>query len=387
MEGSNSGLGIGVSGQNLGLGRAASFFVNNTANNESALVASTNSTGTGEAARFTSLGAANTGAAMTVTHQGDGPALVANNTGTNTAVQIGVTNPDNSNVALTVTTAGEGRAAEFLSNNFVPTLAVGQEGQGAAAVFLKNAETGTVPTLIVNQFSTSEDVGASAITASSASLIAGSFNSQLRSSLAKALVGVYSGGGAVDAVGVYGQAITDSGFGYGVYGEGNRYGVFAQGELGASGTKTFMIDHPLDPENKYLRHFSVESPEILNMYRGNVVLDAADAATVVLPDYFEAINTEFTYQLTAIGAPARDLHVQYEIEGNTFAIAGGIAGMKVSWVVYAQRNDPYVRQTEGAREVELDKRPEERGKYLMPRLYGAPDSMGVMYRPTEPGQQ
>jgi len=74
---------------------------------------------------------------------------------------------------------------------------------------------------------------------------------------------------AYDFVGVYGWAnTTNSWYGYGVVGEGNWYGVFAIGDIDASGIKWFLIDHPLDPENKYLRHACPESPEVLNFYRG-----------------------------------------------------------------------------------------------------------------------
>ena len=31
------------------------------------------------------------------------------------------------------------------------------------------------------------------------------------------------------------------------------------GDVGASGTKPFVIDHPVDPENKILKHFAIES--------------------------------------------------------------------------------------------------------------------------------
>ena len=33
----------------------------------------------------------------------------------------------------------------------------------------------------------------------------------------------------------------------------------------------FRVDHPLDPENKYLSHSFVESPEMMNVYSGTVI--------------------------------------------------------------------------------------------------------------------
>ena len=74
------------------------------------------------------------------------------------------------------------------------------------------------------------------------------------------------------------------------------------GDFTASGVKAFTIDHPLDPENKMLRHFAVESNEVLNSYSGNATTDASGKVVVKLPDYFEAINKDFRYQLTVIGS-------------------------------------------------------------------------------------
>ena len=57
-----------------------------------------------------------------------------------------------------------------------------------------------------------------------------------------------------------------------------------------------MIDHPLDPANKYLYHSFVESPDMKNIYDGVITTDANGDATVVMPDYFEALNKDFRYQ-------------------------------------------------------------------------------------------
>jgi hypothetical protein len=67
----------------------------------------------------------------------------------------------------------------------------------------------------------------------------------------------------------------------------------------------FKIDHPLDPENKYLSHSFVESPDMMNIYNGIIRLNALGEAWVVLPDYFEALNRDFRYQLTSVGARNR----------------------------------------------------------------------------------
>jgi len=76
---------------------------------------------------------------------------------------------------------------------------------------------------------------------------------------------------------------------------------------------SFKIDHPLDPANKYLSHSFVESPDMKNIYDGVVVLDDMGEAVIELPDWFGALNKDFRYQLTAIGAPGPNLYIAEEI--------------------------------------------------------------------------
>ncbi len=92
---------------------------------------------------------------------------------------------------------------------------------------------------------------------------------------------------------------------------------------------SFKIDHPLDPANKYLYHSFVESPDMMNIYNGNAILDGGGEAIVTLPEWFETLNRDFRYQLTAVGAPGPNLYVAEEISGNHFKIAGGQPGAKV----------------------------------------------------------
>ena len=184
-------------------------------------------------------------------------------------------------------------------------------------------------------------------------------------------------GGSGQNYGVYGRAY-GSGTNYAVYGEalgsgGTNYAGYFDGDVHVAGeltatTKTFKIDHPLDPANKYLVHACVESPEMKNVYDGVVVLDAAGEAWVELPDWFEALNGDFRYQLTAIGAPGPNLYIAEKIAGNRFRIAGGEPGMEVCWQVTGIRHDKYAEEHPIV--VEEGKRPEDRGKYLHPELYG-----------------
>jgi len=148
----------------------------------------------------------------------------------------------------------------------------------------------------------------------------------------------------------------------------------------ATGTKSFRIDHPLDPENKYLQHYCAEGPEPLNIYRGRVTLDAQGEAWVTLPDYFADVNRDETYQLTAMGGPAPMLHVAEGASGNRFRIAGGSAGLEVCWTVAGVRNDLWTR-AQPARDV-IDKPEEARGKYIHPLLYGQPAERGEFFRRT-----
>ena len=193
--------------------------------------------------------------------------------------------------------------------------------------------------------------------------------------------GVYGGGG----LGIAGITSVDGGAG--VYGEDSSsaggYAGYFWGDVYVSGTLSkggggFKIDHPLDPEGQYLYHSFVESPDMMNVYNGNVVLDASGAAWVGLPDYFQAVNRDFRYQLTPIGAAMPGLYIAEEVSGNRFKIAGGKAGGKVSWQVTGIRHDPYAEANRIP--VEVDKPAEEKGTYLHPEVYGQPKTMAPDYR-------
>lgn len=157
------------------------------------------------------------------------------------------------------------------------------------------------------------------------------------------------------------------------------FAVFANGDMGASGVKPFYIDHPTEPATKYLRHFALESNEVLNVYRGNVILDANGEATVTLPNYFDKININFSYNLTSIGAKS-DVFIKEEIINNQFKIAGGLPNQKISWQVYSERNDAYLQQFPEKRAVEINKDANDSGKYLMPELFNQPKEKGIYHQ-------
>jgi hypothetical protein len=191
--------------------------------------------------------------------------------------------------------------------------------------------------------------------------------------------GAGASGTSTSGIGLSGTSTT----GTGVFGRGPffsfRAGVFNGGITVFNGLKLFKIDHPLDPENRYLLHTCVESSEMKNVYDGVARLNEDGSVWVELPQWFEALNGDFRYQLTAVGGPAPGLHVAEELSENRFKIAGGQEGMKVCWQVTGSRKDPAAAAHRF--EVEQEKDEEERGRYLEPSLYDAPEEQRVLIGP------
>ena len=152
---------------------------------------------------------------------------------------------------------------------------------------------------------------------------------------------------SLDPFGIAGVAGVSEG--YGIYGgSSSGYAGWFEGDVNINGTLSkqagsFKIDHPLDPENKYLYHSFVESPDMKNIYDGTITLDENGEAIVELPDYFEALNKDFRYQLTCIGGYA-PVYISKEVHDNMFKIAGGTPGLKVSWQVTGIRHDTYAEE-------------------------------------------
>jgi hypothetical protein len=151
--------------------------------------------------------------------------------------------------------------------------------------------------------------------------------------------------------------------------------VEVDGNLSKAGG-SFKIDHPLDPANKYLYHSFVESPDMKNIYDGNVTTNAEGEAVVTLPSWFDALNRDFRYQLTAIGQFAQAM-VSKEIANGRFSIKTDKPNVKVSWQVTGIRQDAWANAHRIP--VEETKSDKERGSYLHPELYNAPAEKGVLW--------
>jgi hypothetical protein len=225
----------------------------------------------------------------------------------------------------------------------------------AAGVFGKNLQSGSFGALGV-------DVGAFGISQSNIGVLAQSSSGQ------PALEADNYGGGEAGSflgdVSVQGNLDIVSG------------DAVINGNLNVSGSKNFRIDHPLDPANKYLVHSCIESPEMMNVYNGNVVTDASGDATVTLPDYFESLNRDFRYQLTVIGQFATAI-VARKVNDNRFTVRTDYPHVEVSWQVTGIRQDAFARAHPV--QVEQDKPMIERGRYLAPVEHGQPKSLGIGY--------
>jgi hypothetical protein len=81
------------------------------------------------------------------------------------------------------------------------------------------------------------------------------------------------------------------------------------GEMGYGGaitatattlTKTFVIDHPTEPDDRYLVHGCLEGPEGGVYYRGSGRIVDGVSTTIELPQYVHALAADFTVQITPI---------------------------------------------------------------------------------------
>jgi hypothetical protein len=70
-----------------------------------------------------------------------------------------------------------------------------------------------------------------------------------------------------------------------------------------------------------------------HLQAGVVALATKVKAVVTLPKGVKDLHGQLSYQLTAIGGPAPNLHIDQQINGGKFKIAGGTGKGSVSWQV------------------------------------------------------
>jgi hypothetical protein len=319
-----------------GTGPNGIFQISRSGNTQTALQGLTN--GRGRAGFFRIQNSANTGPALESQTNGSGFAIEGLALGLGGAGGLfAINSTSNSNAALTAATNGQGNAGLFRINNVNNTTSAVQgvtfgRGGGVNGIATASGGTGGIFTAThVNGF---------------------------------ALNAANSGGGVGGIFATYDGTINN----YALRAVGNpnfspKLAAYLDGNVTVTGTLTkgggsFKIDHPLDPEHKYLSHSFVESPDMMNVYNGNVALDENGRATVELPYYFEALNRDFRYQLTAVGAPGPNLYIAEGVKQNSFRIAGGRPYASVSWQVTGIRQDTYAN--EHRIKVEEDKPAEEK---------------------------
>ena len=129
--------------------------------------------------------------------------------------------------------------------------------------------------------------------------------------------------------------------------------VFVSGTITEQGSG-FTIDHPLDSRTKKLTHSNISSPDMMNVYNGNITTDSEGMAKVDLPEYFEALNKDFRYQLTVIGTFAQAI-IAKKVQGNSFYIRTNEPSIEVSWQITGVRKDSFAQYNrKGVVEVKED---------------------------------
>ncbi|MGC4040563.1 MAG: hypothetical protein QM710_07225 [Flavobacterium sp.] len=288
-------------------------------------------------------------------------------------------------------------AASCLKGGVFGTYNTSNYGAGVQGVGYQGIQLGDGPATFPNLTATT-DVGVYGSAATAGVIGTSAAGSGVRglSSTSQGTLGYSQAtttGGAVgvgNTIGVFANAVTVGTATvpttrYGVYGQASgattNWAGYFNGNVSivgsiAKGSGTFKIDHPLDPEHKYLYHSFVESPDMMNIYNGNITTDGSGYATVTMPDYFNALNKEFRYQLTVIGVFAQAI-ISKEIENNVFIIRTNQPNVKVSWQVTGVRKDKFAEAHRV--QVEVTKEAENQGRYLHAKEWGQPVEKEINY--------
>jgi hypothetical protein len=117
---------------------------------------------------------------------------------------------------------------------------------------------------------------------------------------------------------------------------GNVWYDICNNQLKYDSTKTFVIDHPVDPE-KYLVHACLEGPEAGVYYRGKGAITDNTSTTICLLNYVDKFATNFTVQVTPIYNGNLNILQCSEVTNNHFNVYG--KNCKFYWHVTGKRAD------------------------------------------------
>ena len=395
LDPGNTEPGLFVS--HAGLAPAAQFGIEDNNGNTMATVLAAN-LGAGSAANFAIedeiVGKINTMPAVRVTSNGKGPGIDVNIGNTTIGADA------NTEPAVLAYHGGMGFAGYFRTDNvlsFSPTVGISAEGAGnglhivtpavagissetslfveqegfssistggrAAHFDLTDTSTGADSAVLITSSATSSAHSALRVSAASTSNLAGTFEGDVEISsdltvdesitAASALVT-----GTLDvATIINGTATIDNAtinMDLGVLGTATISDLVVTTSITAP-AKAFKIDHPLQPDDMFLLHNSIESNERVNIYSGNISTDEEGYAVVTLPDYMSSLNGHFKYQLTVLDKSFAQAIIWEEINtaNNTFTIKTNEPNIKVSWQVTGTRIDKWA--LENPMQVEVAK--------------------------------
>jgi hypothetical protein len=330
---------------------------------------------------------------------GSNSSLIVNNPGTGNGVEVNLTNAASTSPAIDVTNAGIGSGVNIVlanASNGARGVNVQQTGVGPGVFATSAGGTGawgitssiSAAGVLGDNSSGEAVVGRNSGTAGVGSVVGrndGIGGYGVRGFATKddaiGVLGQHGISGGLNGFAVRGNVTTTNGTGIGVYGSAtgaSQYALYGNGRFAASGTKSFLIDHPRDPANKMLAHYCTEGNQPLNAYSGNATTDGTSSVWVSLPEYVEDINRDFRYQLTVIGDFAQAI-IGSEVKNGKFQIKTSKPNVKVSWRVEGVRNDNFVQEM-GAPD-EIQKPANWKGKYLNPEYFNVREDKGIFYLP------
>lgn len=114
-------------------------------------------------------------------------------------------------------------------------------------------------------------------------------------------------------------------------------GTVNQGSTGMTGSKTFVIEHPID-NTRYLVHACLEGPESGVYYRGEGKIINNKFITITLPNYVDKIATNLTINVTPIYDEMNNISVSLNcsrVKNNKFNVYG--KNCEFFWIVYGKR--------------------------------------------------